>query len=63
MLSHDEQTMIGFAYERVSAGLPMAGLVKVSQDLRMSDVLYDLGIIDQCSSQEEWAGRILHLPI
>lgn len=63
ILSHDEETMIGFAHARVTAGLPMAGLVEVRRHLRIQDVLYDLGIIDQCSTQEEWEGQFLYLPI
>jgi len=33
VVASDEQTMIGHAYERVRAGLPMPGLIHASQDL------------------------------
>jgi len=63
VLTHDAATFIGFAYQRVHAGLPMPGIVEVRQDLPIGQVIDDLLLLIDVSHEEEWESRVLHLPL
>jgi hypothetical protein len=62
-LSHDRTTMPDYAYSRVSAGQPMPGVFIVSDRLPIGQVIQELLLIDACSKQLEWNGRVLFLPL
>lgn len=63
VLTHDVSTMVGFAYERVDRGDPMPGLIEVSVQLRIQEVVDDLLLLDQASKQGEWEGQVVYLPL
>ena len=63
VVSHDVTTMTVFARERISAGLPMAGLVLVSSALGIGQVIADLQVLAECSNPEDLSGVVLHLPL
>jgi hypothetical protein len=63
VLTHDAATFIGFAYQRVNAGLPMPGIIEVRQDLPIGLVIDDLFLFIDVSHEGEWANRVLHLPL
>lgn len=63
VVTSDAETMIGFAYARIASGLAMPGLFYSHQDAPASRVMFDLLLIANCSEQEEWANRVLHLPM
>ena len=63
LLSQDRKTMIGFAYDRVRAGLPMPGLFMVRRRATIRRVLEDLLLLDGCSEQDEWRDQVLFLPL
>jgi hypothetical protein len=56
VLTHDAATLIGFAYERVAAGLPMPGIIEVRQDLPIGGVIEDLLLLIGASTAGEWEG-------
>ena len=56
LLTHDRATMPSFAYERVVAGEPMAGVIVVSDRMPVRNVIDELDLIDRCSRQDKWRG-------
>lgn len=63
VLTHDAATLIGFAYERVAAGLPMPGIIEVRQELPIGRVIEDLLLLIEASEEGEWEGQVLYLPL
>lgn len=64
LLTHDRDTMSGFAYQRVAAGLSMPG-VFVIRDRRnqIGQMVEDILIPVLCSDQDEWKDQVQFLPI
>ncbi len=63
LLTHDEDTMIGFANRRLSAELPMPGLLIVRKTVPIGQVIDNLLIIQGASSMSDWNNQIRHLPL
>lgn len=63
VLTHDFETMIGFAYDRIEAGLPMLGIIAVNSDTPIRSAIDDLLLIAEASSDEELSGQIVYLPL
>jgi hypothetical protein len=63
VLTHDVNTMTKAAYERISSGLPMAGLFPVSQAVPVAEVIDDLLLVWAASEAEEWKDVVQHLPL
>jgi hypothetical protein len=62
VLSHDVTTLRAFAEVRVRNGFKMPGLFEASENLPVRLVIDDLLLVAECSSQEEWEGKIVFLP-
>ena len=62
-LSHDFGTLPHYAYERARSGLAMPGVVMVPQSMPAGQVISDIQLLAECSSEEEWNGRVLYLPL
>lgn len=63
LLTHDVATITRFAYERVEQGLPMPGVIEVSTDARVGQVIEDILTVIDCSLGGELAGQIQYLPL
>lgn len=64
VITHDVNTMVGFAIERIKRGDPLAGLFGVHQESMVpSKIIEDLLLLDDCSETSEWADQILYLPL
>jgi hypothetical protein len=63
VLTHDVETLVADAYARVRAGLPMPGVIEVSQEAPIGAVLTDLQLLIGGSHPDEWAGQVLYVPI
>lgn len=63
LLSHDRTTMPDFAYVRAVASQPMPGVFIINDRHPTGQVIEELLLIDACSVQEEWSGRVLFLPL
>jgi predicted nuclease of predicted toxin-antitoxin system len=63
VLTQDHSTMIGFARDRLVAGLPMPGLFVIRQRTSIGQAIDALLLVDQCSEQHEWQGRVEFLPL
>lgn len=61
LLTHDIQTMVGHAWERVRRGLPMPGVVVVGQELSIRVVLEQLEALAVASRDGEWEAQVLYV--
>jgi predicted nuclease of predicted toxin-antitoxin system len=63
LLTHDVETMIGYANERLAVGLPMLGLIVANKDVTVGQLVNDLLMIITASEMSEWENRIIYLPL
>ncbi|MCI0704272.1 MAG: DUF5615 family PIN-like protein [Planctomycetia bacterium] len=63
VLTHDRNTMVGFAFNRVVAGQPMPGLFMVDDLAAIGQIINDLLLIDDTTEHAEWANRVEYLPL
>jgi len=63
LLTHDKKTMIGFAYERVSANQPMPGLFVVRRSDAVGNAINDLLVLAGASFEGEFEGQVWHIPL
>ena len=63
VLSHDVQTLAGFAFERVTSGLPMPGVVEVPEWLPVRAAIEDLLLLAGASLEGELESRVVYLPL
>jgi hypothetical protein len=62
VLTHDRQTMAGFAYARVAAGEPMTGLIVAESRAAIRRVIDDLELICVATIGAEWVDRVEFIP-
>jgi Domain of unknown function (DUF5615) len=53
LLTHDRRTIPRFAYERVTAGLPMPGVFLVDSDMSIGQAIDEIFLAMHCFSAEE----------
>lgn len=63
LLTHDIITLVGHAYQRVDAGLPMPGVLEVRRSLPTRAIIEDLLLIAECSEPADWEGQVRYLPL
>lgn len=63
VVSHDVSTLTKHAYDRVAAGLGMAGVFEVPTTLSIGRAIEDLLLIVECSLEGEWEGQVRYLPL
>jgi predicted nuclease of predicted toxin-antitoxin system len=63
LVTHDIRTIPDHAHERVSAGLPMPGVIIVRCVLPIAVVIDELVIIEAASDPEDWKDRVHYLPL
>jgi hypothetical protein len=63
LLTHDVATVTRYANERLSLGLPLAGVVLVRNTLPVAAVIDDLLVILGASEASDWQNRIVFLPL
>lgn len=63
LVSHDVTTLTKHAYDRVAAGLRMAGVFEVPSSLSIGRAVEDLLLIIECSFEGEWEGQVRYLPL
>jgi hypothetical protein len=62
LVSHDVNTMPGYAYSRIAAGDPMPGLFMVHQFQPIGQVIDNLLLIWSASEAEDWKNQVIFLP-
>jgi hypothetical protein len=63
LLTHDRKTVPPFAYARVAAGLPMAGIVLVSNKMPVGEAIDELLIAVHCLSPDECKNLVRYFPM
>ena len=63
LLTHDRNTMTGFAMMRVSASQSMPGLFVVDRQSSFGQSLNDLEALASASEMDEWRDQIIFVPL
>jgi len=63
VLTHDRNTMTGFARARISSGQVMPGLFVVNRQSPPGRILDDLEALAGASEMTEWRDQILFIPL
>lgn len=63
LVTHDRNTMSGFAYDRVAAGLSMPGVIIVARTAPIRQIIEDMLLIDFVMSHIDYANRVEFLPL
>jgi hypothetical protein len=63
ILSHDVQTLVGFAYDRIANSLAMSGVIIVREAFNVGRAVDDLLIVIECSLKEEIEGHVRYVPL
>ena len=63
LLTHDVNTLVGFAYDRIVAGLPMPGVFAVPKYFSIAQAVEEILLLAQCSHSGEWEGQVRYLPL
>ncbi|MCC5634309.1 DUF5615 family PIN-like protein [Nostoc sp. CHAB 5844] len=62
LLTHDVSTITRYAYERVRQGQTMPGVIEVSTDAPVKQVIEDVLLLVQCNQEGELEGQVQYLP-
>lgn len=63
VVTHDTQTMPAFAYNRVRVGLPMPGVIVVSQACPIGQAIEELYLTAALLSPDEIRDRVANVPM
>ena len=63
LLTHDVATITKYAYERITQGLLMPGVIEIHRGISTGQVVEDLALLAEYSLPSEWEGRIIYLPL
>jgi hypothetical protein len=63
VLTHDLATMPAYAFSLVTAGDRMRGLFALSSRCPVRIAIQEILLMDECSEQAEWNGRVVYLPV
>jgi Domain of unknown function (DUF5615) len=62
LLTGDLNTMVGFAWDRVGAGLPMAGVLALLENVGIGRVIDDILLVALCYAADEIKEQVLYIP-
>jgi hypothetical protein len=63
LLTHDVSTITKYAYERVSAGKYMPGVIEVSRKVPLGTAINEILYITEVCEHGELEGQIIYLPL
>lgn len=63
LLTHDVQTMPQYVYERVTAGLPVLGVIEVHRDTPIGVAIDELEIMIGAGTPEDFENQVKYIPI
>lgn len=63
LITHDVQTMTKHAYDRVRAGLPMPGVIEVTQDASIGQAIADLEVLIGAGNPSDFENVIWYVPM
>ena len=62
LITQDENTLIGLAWDRVKAGRPMPGVLVRGKGVSIREAIDTLELAACCGTAEDFKDRILFLP-
>jgi hypothetical protein len=62
LLTHDVATITKYAYDRITEGLSMPGVIEISTSASIGRVIEDILLIIDCSVEGELEGQIHYIP-
>jgi predicted nuclease of predicted toxin-antitoxin system len=63
VLSHDVNTLVGYAHERTRTRQSMPGVVEVSRTLSIQRAVEDVLLLAVCSREDECEGQVIYVPL
>ncbi len=63
LLTHDCETIPGFAYERIKISSRVAGIIMILKTLSIGAAIAELSLIIEFMGEENWTNRLQYLPI
>jgi hypothetical protein len=63
LLTHDVQTLINDAYDRVKRGLPMPGVIEVHKDTPVGQAIDELEIMIGAGTPEDFINQVRYIPL
>lgn len=63
IITHDRATLPDYAFARLAAGKSMSGAFILNNRIPVGDAIREILLVDDCSEQSEWCGRVAHLPL
>jgi hypothetical protein len=63
LISRDRKTLVGTAYDRVEADMPMPGVIILGNRLTIGQAIEEILIVAACSSEDELKDRVVFLPL
>jgi hypothetical protein len=63
LLTHDRNTVPGFAFDRVRQAQPMPGVFVVDDRMPVGQALDELTLFIQSSEADEWIDRVIYFPL
>jgi len=63
VLTHDRATMPDFAFARITNGQTMPGVFLLNDRIPVGQAIEEVLLLDECSEQAEWEGRVVHIPL
>ena len=63
LLTHDVNTLVGFAYDRIQSGLFMPGVLEVSDRLPIGQAIEEILLIIEASFDTEWENQVRYIPL
>ena len=63
LLTHDQNTVTKFAYQRVIEGKRMPGVIEVNSSVPMNVAIDDILLLTVLSESGELEGQIIYLPL
>ncbi len=63
LLTHDRNTIVKFAYERVVTGKPMPGVIEIDRSVPMNIAIEDIHLLAIASDSGDWESQVVYLPL
>lgn len=63
ILTHDVQTLVGDAYDRIEKGLPMPGVILIPETLAIGEALNDLELAIGVGSPDDFKDQVTFIPL
>jgi hypothetical protein len=63
LISQDERTLIGYAWDRVTAGLPMAGVIILGKGVTIGQAVDDPLLAAECGEADDFKDQVKSLPL